>query len=93
VKRSVTVVVAGQPIALKTEAAPGYVEELAEFVNARIDEVRTAGVVNTQALALLAALNIADDLHRLRAREGKLRREVRERARRIIRTLEREAKA
>jgi cell division protein ZapA (FtsZ GTPase activity inhibitor) len=86
-------VVAGQQITLKTEAAATYVEDLASFVNAKIDEVRAGGVVTTQALALVAALNIADELHRLRAREGSLRGEVRQRSRRMLRLLAKEANA
>jgi cell division protein ZapA len=89
VTRSVKVSVAGQTLALRTDARPNYVKELAEFVNAKIDEIRASGrVVSTQSLALLAALHIADELHQLRDEQRDLKREVRERSERILRYLD-----
>jgi cell division protein ZapA len=48
---------------------PGYVEQLAAFVDAQMREVsRGAGAVDSVRIAVLAALNIADELFRARAR-------------------------
>lgn len=49
-------------------AKAGYVEELAAHVDAQMQEVsRAAGAVDSLRVAVLAALNIADDCARLRA--------------------------
>lgn len=90
--RSVKVVVAGQRLALRTNATPAYVEELAALVSRQIDELRAAGgTSSTQSLALLAAMNIADELLQLRAAQKTLKRQVREKSQRILRYLDREA--
>jgi cell division protein ZapA len=89
VTRSVKVSVAGQTLALRTDARPNYVKELADYVNQKIEEIRASGrVVSTQSLALLAALHIADELHQLRADQRDLKRDVRERSERILRFLD-----
>lgn len=90
--RSVKVSVAGQKIALRTDAKPKYVKELASFVSAKMEEVKSGGkTVTTQSLALLAALQIADELYQLRKSQEQLKRQVKERTQRILRYLESEA--
>jgi cell division protein ZapA len=89
VSRSVKVTVAGQTLAIRTDARPGYVRELAELVDAKIAEVRSSTrAVSTQAVALLAALNLADELQQLRDSQRELKRRVRERSERILRYLD-----
>lgn len=89
---AVKITVAGQPLAVRTSASPAYLRELADFVTARIDEVRAPGrTVTTQSLALLAALNIADELYQLRDHHSDLKQQVRERLERILRYLDKEA--
>jgi cell division protein ZapA len=52
------------------EAAAGdelYICSLAEYLEQRLTEVqKVTGIVDTQKLAILAALNIADELFRLK---------------------------
>jgi cell division protein ZapA len=58
----------GQTYAVKAGADAGYVEELAAHVDAQMQEVgRAAGAVDSLRVAVLAALNIADEAFRLRA--------------------------
>lgn len=58
----------GQSYSVKAGAEPGYVEELAAHVDAQMQEVsRSAGAVDSLRVAVLAALNIADECFRLRA--------------------------
>jgi cell division protein ZapA len=84
VKRSVTVEVAGQKLTLRTEAGEDYLHELARFVNDKIAEVKTSTrTFSTHALAILAALNIADELFQAQKGQAELRRRVREKAQRI----------
>jgi cell division protein ZapA len=92
VKRSVTVSVANQRLSLKTQAKPKYVKELAAFVDQKLKEAKRSGrTVTTQSIALLAAMNIADELHQLRETHETLKRQVREKSRRILRAMESEA--
>lgn len=92
VNRSVKVSVGGHTLAVKTAAPSAYIQELAEFVDAKIEEVKRSGrTVTTQALALLAALNIADELYQLRESQKQLKRQVREKSERILRFLDEEA--
>jgi cell division protein ZapA len=92
VNHAVKITVAGQRLAVRTSADAAYLRELAEFVTAKIDEVRAPGrTATTQSLALLAAMNIADELYQLREHHTTLKRQVRERLKRILRYLDREA--
>jgi cell division protein ZapA len=57
----------GQTYALKPGPDPGYVEKLAAFVDSQMTEVsRSTGAVDSVRVAVLAALNIADECLRLR---------------------------
>lgn len=88
-KRPITLSVAGQKLALRTDADEGYVARLAEFVDTRVKETAAArGGVASYDVALLTALNIADELFRERAARAGLREGVRERARALRKTLE-----
>jgi len=58
----------GQTYAVKAGAEAGYVEELAAHVDSQMQDVsRSAGAVDSLRVAVLAALNIADECFRLRA--------------------------
>ena len=84
---------AGQKFAVRTDARPKYVRELAAYVTQKMEEAKLSGkVVTTQALALLAAMSIADDLFQQRESEKKLRREIARQSKKILRYLEREAR-
>ena len=57
----------GQTYAVKAGSDPAYVEKLAAFVDGQMTEVsRGAGAVDSLRVAVLAALNIADECFRLR---------------------------
>lgn len=81
--------VAGQNLALRTDASAAYVRELAALVNGRLAQVRERHQeghkpVSTQALALLLSLQLADELLQLQAKDRTLRKEVRARTERIL---------
>ncbi len=62
---SVTVTIFGKEYTLKGGADSEYVQEIAAFVDKRMSEVaRNAAVVSTDRVAILAAVNIADELFR-----------------------------
>ena len=57
----------GQTYAVKAGADPGYVEKLAAFVDEQMKGVsRATGAVDSVRIAVLAALNLADECFRLR---------------------------
>lgn len=88
-KRSVTVEVAGQKFTVKTEADEAYLQALAQFVSEKIGEARHGGrTFSTHALAILAALNIADDLFRVKRDVADFRERVREKSQTILELLE-----
>jgi cell division protein ZapA len=65
VPESVTVTIFGKEYTLKGGADAEYVQEVAAFVDQRMSEVaRNAAVVSMDRVAILAAVNIADELFR-----------------------------
>ena len=61
----------GQSYSVRAGADPGYVEKLAHHVDAQMQEVgRTSGAVDSLRVAVLAALNIADELFQARGQTG-----------------------
>ncbi|MFH0901183.1 MAG: cell division protein ZapA [Pseudomonadota bacterium] len=94
VRRSLSVDIAGQRFTVRTDADESYVRSLAEFVTDKLEEARKGSkTVATQSLAILAALNIADDLFQTKRMEKELRRRVREKSHAILELLEKEAGA
>ena|SRR5215204_3704804 len=64
----VTVEVHGQKYPIRTELDPRYVEELAQFVEARMAlAARSAPSSDAVGLAILAALNITDEYFRTKS--------------------------
>ena len=69
-------------------ADPGYVEQLAGHVDAQMREVsRLPGVVDSLRIAVLAALNIADECFQLRTQAKKGSSELEKRATHLAREL------
>jgi cell division protein ZapA len=90
-KRSVTLSIAGQKLALRTDADEAYLRRLAEFVDGRIrDLAATKGGIASHDVALLAALQIADEMFRAKSGNDELRKRVRERSRALKEALARE---
>jgi cell division protein ZapA len=84
VKRSVTVTIDGKLVPLRSEATPEYLDALAGYVERQIKEVQAGKPLNPYRTAVLAALNIADELFRERQEHSELKDQVRERCRRIL---------
>jgi len=85
---TVHVEIFGLSYAVRAGAEPGHVEKLAAHVDAEMQQVsRASGAVDSVRIAVLAALNIADELFREReiSRNGEGR--SRERAERLARVL------
>lgn len=68
VKRSVQVEIAGQQLSIRSDEGPQYVQQLADYVDAQLRQL-THGRRSTpsmQRVALLVAIQIADELFRER---------------------------
>lgn len=83
-KKSVEVTIDGKSIRLKTDYEQTYIDELTEYVEQHYLEVRTVKPGNPYRQAVLAALNIADELFKERSRNDELREDVEQRCRRIL---------
>jgi cell division protein ZapA len=89
----VAITIGGQKYTIKSDATDAYVQSLAGQVDARIKEVqRGAKTAPPQAVAVLAALQLADELERERQRRIELRKRVREKTRALRQYLDREVK-
>lgn len=64
---SVEVTILGQKYTIKGDAAEDYIKQLAAFVDGKLKEVHGASPnITPLKAAILASLNIADELYRLR---------------------------
>jgi cell division protein ZapA len=78
----------GQTYAVRAGTDAGYVERLAAYVDTQMMEVsRSAGAVDSVRIAVLAALNIADECFQLRAQEGESERLAQAKAEVLARAL------
>ncbi|MCL4492669.1 MAG: cell division protein ZapA [Nitrospirae bacterium] len=65
---SVEVYIFGQKYVIKGDDPPEYIKQLAEFLDERLKEVHTHSPNVTPLKAtILAALNIADELHKVKS--------------------------
>jgi cell division protein ZapA len=78
----------GQTYTVRAGTDAGYVEKLAAYVDSQmIDVSRNAGAVDSVRIAVLAALNIADECFQLRAQEGDAERRAQAKAEVLARAL------
>jgi cell division protein ZapA len=76
-ERLVEIKVFGQTYTVKTEAEEDHIQEVARYVNEKMDEVlKKTRSVSTMNVAILTALNIADDLLREKERRIALLQEI-----------------
>ena len=70
--RRVDVEILGQRYAIRSEAPPDYVRQLVAYVEKRVQEVRgDAPGQDTTKVLVLTALDLTDELFRLREEQGK----------------------
>jgi cell division protein ZapA len=87
---SVKVKIYDQTYTVAGDLEPAYVEELAQYVDAKMREIaRATNLVDSVKVAVLAALSIADELETLRRSRGDGREELRERTERCLKLVER----
>lgn len=92
-KRSVSVQIAGVRYSLKTDEDERWVKSIAAFVDAKMRDVQKhTRTVDTQSVAVLAALQVAEELFAERRDAGELRKSIREKSQSLLDYLEREAR-
>lgn len=84
----VDVQILGQRMTLKSHDDPRRVERLAAYVQRKVDEVSAHGAATGTKLAVLAALNIADDYFRALDEAREFKRLVNEKSRAMLAELD-----
>ena len=78
----------GQTYTVRAGTDASYVQKLAEYVDSQMTDVsRAAGAVDSVRIAVLAALNIADECFQLRGQEGDAERRAQAKAEVLARAL------
>ena len=89
----VKVQIFGQPYSIRGELEQAYVEKLAAYVDQKMRDIADAGsTVDTQKVAVLGALAIADELHNAQMEKGEHEELLREQADRCLTLVERALK-
>ncbi len=84
-KKSFDVTILNQKLTLKSEADERYVQRVADCVNKKIHDILSnTQSVSTLRVAILAALNVADDYHRLLDKRKKTETELEKRIQELI---------
>ena len=88
-ERYVEIKVFGQTYTVKTDEEEDYIRRVAQHVNEKMEEVlRKTRSVSTLNVAILTALNIADDLLRERDKREALVKEVQIKSRNLVEQIE-----
>lgn len=89
----VKVQIFGQTYTIHGELDPAYVQKLAAYVDAKMQAIAAATkTIDTQKVAVLAALSIADELHTNQRERGEEEELLREQAERCLTLVERALK-
>jgi cell division protein ZapA len=89
----VKVQIFGQPYTIRGELDEAYVQKLAAYVDEKMRVIADAtATVDTQKIAVLAALAIADELHNTQSDRGEREELLREQADRCLTLVERALK-
>jgi cell division protein ZapA len=84
-ERLVEIKVFGQTYTVKTDAEEDYIREVAKYVNEKMEEIlKKTKSVSTLNVAILTALNVADDLLREKEKRTTLVREVEAKSRDLV---------
>jgi len=87
--RQVELRIAGNRYAIRSQADDNYIRDLSDYVNDKIEEVRKLTKAATlDRLAVLAALNIADEFFQERCENREMRSKIIERSETIMKQLD-----
>ncbi len=78
--RDVRVVIYDQEYKMRSDLDPEYIRKLAEYVDGKMRSIASrTQVVDSLRVAVLAALNLADEVHQLEVKQESRSREVEQR--------------
>jgi cell division protein ZapA len=87
--RSTTIEILGREYKIRGAEDPAYIQEVARYVDAKLREVsQGASGAATDRVAILAAINIADELFQLRRSSSEEFSSIERRAQSLIRLLD-----
>lgn len=93
-KRSMNLELLGQRLTVLSDNDEGRVRDLVDFVNRKLEEAKdTAKRAQPDQVALLALLNVAEELFREKQNTASLRRRVRERSVKLLGSIDEVARA
>ena len=75
-KQKTVVTVAGKEYTLVSSESPEYMNRVAAYVDRKLEEMAMATRLPTNMVAVLTALNMADDLMKAHDENSRLRREI-----------------
>jgi len=85
----VRVSIFGQSYNIKGDASPDYIQQLAEYLDEKMEDVsRNVSSSNSLQIAILAALNIADEYFQTRSMNSGIEGAVEEKTRELISLLD-----
>jgi cell division protein ZapA len=86
---SIEIYILGQKYTIKGDASEEYIRQLANYVTEKIKEVSdTAPTITPLKATILAAVNIADELHRLKSEQEDVARSIEEKTVALTRLFE-----
>lgn len=92
-ERLVEVNIFGHDYTVKTDSETEYIQKIASYVDKKMSEiVRDTKTVSTLNVAILAALNIADEFFKEMQKRGELIEEVEHRSEEIVKTIDSQLK-
>jgi cell division protein ZapA len=87
--RTTTVEILGREYRIRSDAEEAYIQDVARYVDAKLREVsRGAAVPASERVAVLAAMNIADELFQMRRASSEELSSIERRAQSLIRLLD-----
>jgi cell division protein ZapA len=93
VERLVEVNIFGHDYTVKTDADTEHIQKIASYVDEKMGEiVRNTKTVSTLNVAILAALNIADEFFKEMQKRGELIEEVEHRSEEIVKAIDNQLK-
>lgn len=86
---AITVKIFGEDYRIREVKDPEYIKQLAAFLDKKMKEAAAnTRITSSNKLAVLAALNISDELHKSKEKHKAAGQEIRERIRNLIRLIE-----
>lgn len=88
-KNSYNITILGQQLSVMSDSEDEQVAEVVQFLNKKVDEILHSGNgLKTLNVAILAALNISEELLKLKGVNKELREQLENRAEKLIQLIE-----